>query len=241
MINRRLACILICGTLLADSAMCQTPDPEVTVEEEVLLAFVQLGYFTDRGISAQLFQSLATSNADAEPDAEAETSISREVLELLKDREENLLQQSLKLSWLIETEDHSPKATISRFRKYGLIELFHNENAKLLDSPLSQRKELVSQFEAIADQISKTLAATYAKGLTEAQGVVIAGHLRTLSVELEVAIFKSLLPNERARIAKLVSCLLPGAIAEAKRCNRKFALGSAFLDKTCISGKRVSP
>jgi len=228
--------ILIC-VLIANPAFAQTPD-SVTAEDEVLLAFVQLGNFTDRGIVAQIFGESTIPMTNAEVESDAEKAVPGDLRELLQSRKNNLSESSPNLPLLIKVEDHSVKATLYRFQKYGLIELFNNENSKLLDAPLSHRKELAARFATIAEQISKTIAATFTKDLTESRKIVIAGHARALSVELDLEIFKALSPNECVRIGKLLSHLLPNAIADAKQWNRRVNLGSAFLDTNERNGRQ---
>lgn len=232
MIDKILASLFTVASLLASPALCQSPDDEVaevTVEEEDLLAFIQLGRFYDRGINSPIIGEPIKSNPNAQADPKPEAAVPQELLNLLKVREKNLSQERLKLPflWFPEAKDPSPQVMIDRLRRHGLPELFLLENTQLLDSPLTQRKELMDRMKAIAKEIAPAWAALFTKH-SKAKLLIVAGHLRTLSVELDMEIMNALTPDERARVAKLVSYLLPSAIDEAKKDNQRFELGSAI-------------
>lgn len=232
------------GLMFASPVFCQTPEAEVAVDDKDLLAFVQLGNFSDRGIAAILAQRPNRSDVNAEAKSEAEITVPRDLLELLEVREKNAAQESRELPWPLDVETrwpldvekHKPEAAIDRFRKHGLIELFLNENTKLLDYPLTRRKELINRIKILTEQIATTLAAPYSRVLTESELIIVAAHIRMLSVQVDTEIMKSLSPAERARISKLVSYLLPSVIAEAKQSNRKYALGSAIFETYRLGG-----
>lgn len=223
-----LLCVFLLSSPFIGPAFSGAPDVAVLDRDEGLLAFVHLGHFSDRGIIGFFLRFDPKSKREAW--LVAGVPAPREVLALLEMREANMSQVSFTFPWLIEIEDRSTNATLERFQKYGLVELFHCENSRLLDRPLTQRKALMNRYEQIVEQVATAVAATFSKRLTEAEAIAIAGHLRGLSIELDLEIVKSLSPDERTRVAKLVSYLLPGAIADSKRWNSEFALGSGIVD-----------
>jgi hypothetical protein len=232
MIAKAVGLTTMYALIVASPVLYQQPSPEATSDDEVLIAFVQLGILSDRGIVAAVVRDVVKSDVNAEANADADILVPRELLELLDIREKHLAKESPRVPWLIDVENHTPTAAIDRFRKYGLIELFHTENSKMLDYPLTERKELMDRIERITDQLWTTLSPLFAgkQRPTERRLILIAGQIRTLSVDVDMEILKSLSSTERVRLAKLVSYLLPTAIAEAKQSNRNYPLGSALLD-----------
>ena len=240
MIARIFAFTIIYGFVFATPAFCQMPDAEVAIEDVDLHAFVQLGNFSDRGIASILFpQQQIDPDVSAQANSGTEVAIPRDLLELLEVRVRNLAPESRELPgplgavkrWPLDLEPHTPKAAIDRFRKRGLIELFFHENTKLLDSPLTDRKELINRVATVSEHIYTAMGPLFGKVASDSELIIVAGQVRKLSVELDTEILRSLSPAERARISKLISHLLPSAIADAKQSNRKYALGSVIFDK----------
>jgi len=249
MIASSIGFVVLNGWLAANALFCQPLDAEVPTEDADLHAFVELGNFCDRGIAAILFVQQRI-DSDGNEQKQPEAAIPRDVLQLMEVRKENLAAaESPELPyplgavkrWPFDSENPTPKATIDRFRKRGLVELFLSENTKLLDSPLTKRKELMNQVKAISDQIDTLLGSImFGHVPTESELIFFSGRVRRFSVELDNAILKSLTKAERARISKLAAYLLPSAIAEAKEYNRKYALGSFIYDKNRPAAGRSS-
>jgi hypothetical protein len=232
MSGRILAYQALLALLFATQAFCQAPDAEsheLTPEEEDLVAFVFLGRFYDRGIASAIERVPDNPHVKAAP--KPSDAVPQELIDLLQVREKNVSDEPPPLlGWIPKPKDQSPPVAIERFRQHGLVELFFLENTKLLDAPLTQRKELMDRLEEIKKQAAPCWAGLMVRVHSETQLLLIASSLRSLSVELDMEIGKSLTPAERARVAKLASYLLPSAIEEAKKDAQKFALGSSIYD-----------
>lgn len=219
----------------------QAPDLNADDDNQALITFVYLGQFTDRGLTGLFARVALKQDNDEKTDRvngtkEKPTPLPAELAALLSPRENHLADGTAKLPELpfvfdVDThEDQSPEAILERIRTYGLLELLYNENSKLLDSPLTQRKALMARFHEIVTQYNTALAPLFVKGMTSQKMIMIAGHLRRTSVELDMEILKALNHVERARLAKIVTHVLPDAIADAKALNEKCALGSGLVD-----------
>jgi hypothetical protein len=220
--------VVLVGVMLIDSAFCRAQDAkeeEVAEQVEQLVAFAHLGAFADRGLFAVVFRrSPALSGEDGRPE---EPSIPREVLELLETREGGVLKRDLWRDWLPNQEERSAKELIRQFRNQGLLELFRVEDSRILDSPLSERKELMERLEAVVEPLQ--MQGLIAPGMTDSSAIILAAQLRTSAVEIDSAILRALTRAELTRLSKVIAFVMPSAIEDVKKWNRQFPLGSIAL------------
>ena len=240
--NRKLVVLsLLQLFVLTSAAYGQAKNEAASAEEIDLAAFLSISAFSDRGMAAVFIQPVA------EP--VAETAAPPDLLELLDLREKNLAKESRELPWPLQLarltpapgkqgEVASKAAAVNEFRKYGVVALFFHENTKLLDSPLTERKELMKRFKQIADDFANQLSAPFARQITQSEWICISATLRKLSADLDDEIVKALSPAEIRRVAKLASYLLPSVIADAKEANRQYSLGSAVANSLDYIGKK---
>lgn len=182
-----------------------------------LLAFSHLSYFSNRGFMKGMFpDSMQTVYGRDYAD------VPDEIHDYLKQRQTNLLTSQRNIEWLTAVPDNQRNlsATLGRLSHFGMIELFHHQNSRLLDKPLETRKELMDQLDAIARQIAVAHAGLISnKNLDEETLIVMFGHMRRLSVDFDLAVLNALSDDERGRIAQLVSVAMPASIEMIRQTN----------------------
>ncbi|MBI1248869.1 hypothetical protein GC197_13640 [bacterium] len=196
---------------------CVPCSGQQTIRQEApdgLLAFAHLSYFSNRGFMMSPFAGTNGTGKEHSFDVGLR-SIPEEIRDYLGQREDNLLTSQHRIGWLAEYPDDEREfdVTLKRFSQFGLVELFHHQNARLLDKPLESRKELMDQLNEIADRVAVIRAGLISnKDLGKDALIVFWGNLRRLSVECDLAIINALSREERLRVNKLVAVIMPISI-----------------------------
>lgn len=242
--------VVIASTVLA-ALVCLAGQPLVgrlTAREqsrvnEILIGFAQLGYFSDRGLVGRFMENASKEENHPVQNSKPLPEVPQELQELLKPRHGNGVGKLPGIAFidLAAPRSESPTEKTVRLLRFGVIELFNCEDSRLLEMPLTDRKELMEKCNSIADQVNGTMAALYNKERDIHLVLAIAGRLRALSVELDMEILSSLSDIERERLSEILVHLTPLALKDASTSNSKHELGSPiveWLQKTAPKGIR---
>ncbi|RCS55987.1 hypothetical protein DTL42_00940 [Bremerella cremea] len=194
-----------------------------------MFAFVQLSYFSNRGFMLGIYgvQSKDKLKHDLLND------IPEDLAEYLKPRKTNLLSEPAHTPWPSGTAEspHDIQVTLEVLAEHGFVELFRHQNARLFDSPLETRSELMKQLQTISEQMNVAYAGLIGGRLTRDEHIILAGQMRKLSVDFDLAVLMALSPEERQRVGQLVKQAMPVALESIQRNHKQLGPFGFKLDE----------
>lgn len=221
--------LLLIVLLLGGSTTGQAEEAETVDISGELMAFAHLNYYADRGVMFGMFMG---GREDANNGSRF-GQLPDDLAASLQPREENLLTTEPQVPWLLNAQEtpRDIESTLGRLAQFGLIELFHHQNSRLLDRPLETRPALMDRLKPIVDQLKISYAGLIGEGLDRDDKIVLFANMRRLSTEFEMNILLALSAEERSRVGKLVSVAMPVAIETIQQNSKRFGPFGFEVDK----------
>lgn len=219
-LSKRMPSLVLLMLLLGVAKTGRAEEAETVDVSNALAAFAHLNYYAERGAMFGIFRRGQEDTNNRSKFGE----LPDELAASLQPRDENLLTTETHVPWLSNNREvpRDIESTLGRLAQFGLIELFHHQNSRLLDRPLETRPALMDRLNPIVDQLKISFAGLIGEGLDQDEKLVLFANMRRLSTEFEMNILLALSPEERTRVEKLVSVAMPVAIETIQQNSKRF-------------------
>lgn len=219
----------LAGVSMADSLPLLNQEESIKAADKLLVSFVHLGCFVDRGVAVSPFFDFEEHLKD---------ELSADFLSLPKDVREFLLQErqppaieEVEFLWPpSKNTSLSEVEALGRFSRLGMIDLLCMKDSKVLKSRIESRADIRDTLKNIFTEATLEHRSFFNKNVTRRDKLVTIGSLRRHSVDLDMAILSVLTEQERLRLSQIVVHVMPIAEKLANKDHLVYELGSANLN-----------